>query len=158
MSGRPEDNSSLPIGQSGSSYSRSQSAPAHIGPTHVEIKPVSPLSLTGDSPAKSAVQGPVPVGPDAVITETQITNARGLVKWFDPRKGFGFIVGPDGQDIFAHFSMIEGEGFRVLKDSSTVLYDASKSDKGWKATRIRRIDPVDVVVPPRRGYSRTPRQ
>lgn len=158
MSGRPEDNSFQPIGQSGSTYSRAAGVPAHIGPTHVEIKPISPLLLASERPDKVASPGPIPVGSDAVITETQITNAKGLVKWFDPRKGFGFIVGPDGQDIFAHFSMIEGEGFRVLKDSSTVLYDATRSDKGWKATRIRRIDPVDVVVPPRRGYSRTPRQ
>ncbi|MFN9972640.1 MAG: cold shock domain-containing protein, partial [Phycisphaerae bacterium] len=38
----------------------------------------------------------------------QITNLEGAVKWFDPRKGFGFIVGPEGQDIFAHYSVIQG--------------------------------------------------
>jgi len=100
---------------------------------------------------------PIPIGPDAVVTSSQITGAQGLIKWFDPRKGFGFIVGPEGQDVFAHYTTIEGEGFRVLKDSSTVIYDAVNTDKGWKATRIRRMDAVEVVVPPRRGYSRTPR-
>lgn len=110
------------------------------------------LAQTGDSAP------PIPVGPDAVVTPTQITGAHGLIKWFDPRKGFGFIVGPSGQDVFAHYTTIEGEGFRVLKDSSTVIYDAVNTDRGWKATRIRRIDAVEVVVPPRRGYSRTPRQ
>lgn len=87
----------------------------------------------------------------------QITNATGSVKWFDPRKGFGFIVGPDGQDIFAHFSVIEGEGFRVLKDGSSVNYDATNTEKGWKATRIVRADPPEVTIP-KRTYSRTPRR
>ncbi len=89
---------------------------------------------------------------------TQITGAEGVVKWFDPRKGFGFIVGPEGQDIFAHFSVIQGEGFRVLKDGGTVVYDAVKTDKGWKATRVVRSDSVEVTVLPKRGYIRSPRR
>ncbi|TVQ32484.1 MAG: cold shock domain-containing protein [Phycisphaeraceae bacterium] len=88
----------------------------------------------------------------------QITNAEGQVKWFDPRKGFGFIIGPEGQDVFAHFSRIEGEGFRVLKDGSTVVYDAVQGDKGWQATRIIRKDEPEVTVRPQRGYSRSPRR
>ena len=87
-----------------------------------------------------------------------IVGAEGVVKWFDPRKGFGFIVGPEGQDIFAHFSVIQGDGFRVLKDGSTVVYDAVKSDKGWKATRVTRQTTVEVTVAPRRGYTRSPRR
>lgn len=87
-----------------------------------------------------------------------ISGVEGVVKWFDPRKGFGFIVGPEGQDIFVHFSIIEGDGFRVLKDGSHVLYDANSSDKGWKATRVQRVESAEVVVPPRRGYVRTPRR
>lgn len=88
----------------------------------------------------------------------QLTNVEGLVKWFDPRKGFGFIIGPDGQDIFAHFSRIEGEGFRVLKDGSTVTYDAVRGDKGWQATRIVRKEEPEVTVRPQRGYARSPRR
>ena len=53
-----------------------------------------------------------------------ISGIEGVVKWFDPKKGFGFIVGPEGQDIFAHFSCIEGQGYRVLRDGSRVEYDA----------------------------------
>lgn len=87
-----------------------------------------------------------------------ISGATGPVKWFDPRKGFGFIVGPSGQDIFVHFTVIEGDGFRVLKDGSNVQYDAQRSDKGWKATRVVRVDPIEVTVPPRRGYARSPRR
>ena len=88
----------------------------------------------------------------------QIVGAEGTVKWFDPRKGFGFVIGPEGQDIFVHYSVIQGEGFRVLKDGSKVSYDASKSDKGWKATRVSRIESVEVTVAPRRGYTRSPRR
>jgi len=86
----------------------------------------------------------------------------GTVKWFDPRKGFGFIIGPDGQDIFVHFTVIEGDGFRVLKDGSTVTYDAEHNEKGWRATRVHREteseDDTPEVVVPRRTYSRTPRR
>ena len=101
--------------------------------------------------------------PNAEQTLTEVT---GSVKWFDPRKGFGFIIGPDGQDIFVHFTVIEGDGFRVLKDGSSVTYDAENNDKGWRATRVHRDasdaaesegDTPEVVVP-RRTYSRTPRR
>ena len=87
-----------------------------------------------------------------------IVSARGVVKWFDSRKGFGFVVGPDGQDIFIHFTCIEGDGFKALKDGSTVEYDASHSDKGWRATRVVRDDSVEVNVVPRRAHARTSRQ
>lgn len=75
-----------------------------------------------------------------------IEGLEGVVKWFDPRKGFGFIVGPEGQDIFVHFSVIQGGGFRVLKDGSSVVYDASKSEKGWKATRVMRQAVIEVPL------------
>jgi cold shock protein len=88
----------------------------------------------------------------------QIEGAEGVVKWFDPRKGFGFIVGPDGQDIFTHYTVIQGDGFRVLKDGSTVQYDAVKSDKGWKATKVARVEVVEVGPAVKKGYSRTARQ
>jgi cold shock protein len=95
-----------------------------------------------------------------VVTQ-RIEAVEGLVKWFDPRKGFGFIIGPEQQDIFVHYTVIEGDGFRVLKDGSAVLYDAAKTDKGWKATKVARVaDVADVaeVTVPKRGYTRTPRR
>jgi cold shock protein len=89
----------------------------------------------------------------------RIVGAEGVVKWFDPKKGFGFIVGPDGQDIFAHFSRIEGDGFRVLKDGSKVTYDAERGTKGWHATRVVRSELAEVQMGQvKRGYSRTPRR
>lgn len=86
-----------------------------------------------------------------------LTAVHGTVKWFDPRKGFGFVVGPQGQDIFVHYTVIEGDGFRALKDGCTVEYDAERSDKGWRATRVIRDDTAEVVVP-RRTHARTSRQ
>ncbi len=88
-----------------------------------------------------------------------LVGVEGIVKWFDPRKGFGFVVGPEGQDIFVHFSVIQGEGFRALKDGSKVTYDATKSDKGWKATKVSRVEGPEITVrPPPKGYSRSPRR
>ncbi len=95
---------------------------------------------------------------------TRLCEVRGTVKWFDPRKGFGFIIGPDEQDIFVHFTVIEGDGFRVLKDGVTVCYDAEENDKGWRATKVHAAieeeseDETPEVVVPRRTYSRTPRR
>lgn len=89
--------------------------------------------------------------------QTNIEGAEGIVKWFDPRKGFGFIIGPEGQDIFTHYSVIQGDGFRVLKDGSSVQYDAQKTEKGWKATRVVRVETVEIAVKPK-GYTRSPRQ
>ena len=62
----------------------------------------------------------------------------GTVKWFDSKKGFGFILNPDGQDVFVHFSSIEGEGFRVLKDGERVSYEQLSGAKGLQARRVRR--------------------
>lgn len=75
-----------------------------------------------------------------------IVAEHGTVKWFDPRKGFGFIVGPEGQDVFVHYSVIMGDGFRALKDGSEVEYDAAQSDKGWRATRVVPDQATAVVV------------
>lgn len=79
-------------------------------------------------------------------------DATGTVKWFDSRKGFGFIIGPDKQDIFVHYSKILGEGFRILKDGSSVSYSAVRTSTGWRATTAMALDHENT----QRG-SRSPR-
>jgi CspA family cold shock protein len=86
--------------------------------------------------------------------DKQINGVNGLVKWFDPKKGYGFIVGPEGEDIFVHYSQISGDGFRVLKDGATVNYDAINGDKGWHATRVDRPDTeLEIKVVPQQERS-----
>jgi CspA family cold shock protein len=62
----------------------------------------------------------------------------GSVKWFDPKKGFGFILGPEGEDVFVHYKSIEGNGFRVLSEGETVEYEAARREKGLEAKRVKR--------------------
>lgn len=66
-------------------------------------------------------------------------SIQGEVKWFDPKKGYGFIVGPEGQDVFVHFSQILGDGFRSLKDGEQVEYNLSEGNKGLQASDVQRV-------------------
>lgn len=70
-------------------------------------------------------------------------SIRSEVKWFDPKKGYGFIVGPDGQDVFVHFSQIVGDGFRSLKDGEPVEYELVEGDKGLQARGVHRVEAQD---------------
>jgi CspA family cold shock protein len=73
---------------------------------------------------------------------------RGQVKWFDPKKGYGFIIGPEGQDVFVHYSQIQADGFRLLKDGETVDYELVESEKGFQARDVARLpDGVTAEVP-----------
>ena len=71
----------------------------------------------------------------------------GKVKWFDPKKGYGFIVGPAGQDVFIHYSQILGDGFLSLRDGETVDYELVQGDKGWQARSVQRLDPAPQAFP-----------
>ena len=64
----------------------------------------------------------------------------GTVKWFDSKKGFGFLVNAEGRDVFVHFSCIEGDGFRSLKDGEQVEYEQITGDKGLSAKTVRRVN------------------
>ncbi|MFK7788488.1 MAG: cold-shock protein [Phycisphaeraceae bacterium] len=67
-------------------------------------------------------------------------SIQGEVKWFDPKKGYGFIVGPEQQDVFVHFSQITGDGFRSLKDGEAVEYELTEGDKGLQAKDVKRSE------------------
>ena len=63
--------------------------------------------------------------------------ATGTVKWFNESKGYGFITPSDGSpDIFVHFSVVEGEGFKTLTEGQTVQFESQSSPKGPQATRV----------------------
>ena len=62
---------------------------------------------------------------------------KGVVKWFNDKKGFGFIQGEDGKDVFVHFSGIQSEGFKTLKEGIAVTFDVIDSDKGPKADNVK---------------------
>ncbi|MHC4267162.1 MAG: cold-shock protein [Planctomycetota bacterium] len=65
--------------------------------------------------------------------------ATGTVKWFNDKKGFGFISIEDGEDIFVHHTAIESEGFRTLEEGDNVEFEIVKGDKGDKAEKVRKI-------------------
>jgi len=60
----------------------------------------------------------------------------GKVKWFNPRKGYGFIATPDGRDIFVHFSSISGDGYRTLVEGDPVTFDIVEGEKGLRADNV----------------------
>jgi cold shock protein len=63
--------------------------------------------------------------------------AKGTVKWFDTKKGYGFVVNELGNDVFVHYSSIEGNGFRSLKDGQVVEYEQVESGKGLLGKNVR---------------------
>ena len=60
----------------------------------------------------------------------------GTVKWFDSAKGFGFITSGKGEDVFVHFSAIQSEGYRTLKEGATVEYEVTTGPKGLQAQNV----------------------
>ncbi len=64
---------------------------------------------------------------------------RGTVKWFNRTKGFGFIEREEGDDVFVHFSAIEGEGFRSLDEGDTVEFEVTQGEKGLQATFVKKV-------------------
>jgi cold shock protein len=70
--------------------------------------------------------------------------AKGKIKWFNDQKGYGFISdGATGEDVFVHFSVVEMEGYKSLKEGQDVQYECEPSNKGLKATKVT---PVNVVA------------
>ncbi|NLN50887.1 MAG: cold shock domain-containing protein [Acholeplasmataceae bacterium] len=63
----------------------------------------------------------------------------GTVKWFDERKGYGFITSDDGQDIFVHYSSIQAEGFKNLAEGDLVQFEINESDRGPQAANVVKL-------------------
>ncbi len=69
---------------------------------------------------------------------------KGTVKWFDVKKGFGFIQQEDGNDVFVHHSNISGSGFKVLEDGESVEFEVVEGDKGLQAENVVRAGEVQA--------------
>ena len=65
--------------------------------------------------------------------------AKGKVKWFSNQKGYGFITPESGEDVFVHFSEIQGDGYKTLEEGQDVEFEIQKGPKGEQATKIVRL-------------------
>jgi CspA family cold shock protein len=65
--------------------------------------------------------------------------SEGTVKWFNPRKGYGFIATDDGRDIFVHYGSISGDGYKTLVEGDQVSFDVVESEKGLRAENVVHI-------------------
>ena len=63
----------------------------------------------------------------------------GKVKWFDERKGYGFISRDDGDDVFVHYSEIETDGFKTLAENQEVTFELKEGPKGLQASNVRLV-------------------
>lgn len=63
----------------------------------------------------------------------------GKVKWFNAEKGYGFITGDDGKDVFVHYSAIQGEGFKTLEEGQEVSYDLTEGQRGMQASNVVKL-------------------
>jgi CspA family cold shock protein len=62
--------------------------------------------------------------------------AEGTVKWFNSRKGYGFIASTDGNDVFVHYSSISGDGYKTLAEGDAVSFDIVRGEKGPRAENV----------------------
>lgn len=65
--------------------------------------------------------------------------AKGVVKWFNDSKGFGFIEQENGADVFVHFSSIQGDGFKTLAEGQEVSFDVVQGQKGLQAANVVKL-------------------
>ncbi len=64
---------------------------------------------------------------------------KGTVKWFNSEKGYGFIQGENGEDVFVHFSAIQGEGYKTLEEGAAVEFEVIDGAKGPQAANVTKL-------------------
>ncbi len=67
----------------------------------------------------------------------------GNLKWFNDKNGFGFIINEEGEDVFVHYSQIQCDGFKTLKDGDVLEYEEVKTSKGLQAQHVVIIDHIE---------------
>jgi len=67
------------------------------------------------------------------------TTMKGTVKWFNAKKGFGFISDESGNDVFVHFSALQMDGFKVLEEGESVEFDVVEGEKGPQAANVVKL-------------------
>jgi cold shock protein len=72
------------------------------------------------------------------LQEVRGKIANGTVKWFSPKKGYGFITMEDGQEVFVHYSAIDGAGFRSLEQGERVEFEVAQGPKGLQASNVNK--------------------
>ncbi len=74
-----------------------------------------------------------------LLKEDLALKQKGTVKWFNEAKGFGFVRQESGEDVFVHFSAIEGDGFKTLAEGDAVEFDVVEGPKGKQAAGVRKL-------------------
>ena len=70
------------------------------------------------------------------ISQEDLVHEKWYCKWFNADKGYGFITGEDGNDVFVHFSAIQTDGFKTLEEGQKVTFDEESSDRGPQAANV----------------------
>ena len=88
-------------------------------------------------PLQPATALPLMKGAKFRNKECVLHMEQGTVKWFNDAKGYGFISRENGEDVFVHFSAIQSNGFRSLKEGQPVSFNVVKGPKGWQAENVQ---------------------
>lgn len=113
--------------------------------------------INGESVVMSDSNSSTIKGSDAIINgATKLADPLlGVVKWFNDAKGFGFIEHTSGRDVFVHYSVIDTDGFKTLKDGENVEYEMKEGPKGLQAVKVLRTAKPEEVAAASSGASLT---